>query len=145
MTREELIEEFLVSFSRLHKQNMLELKKGDSMKKGERSVLYCIQCAQTDGMKSTEVAAAMNMPPPGITLILNKLEEKGYIKRGTNSKDRRVVTVSLTEAGTRALEEALNEQKEYLGKLTDYLGEADSQEMLRLINRMHQYYLTQNN
>lgn len=145
MTRDELVEEFLLSFSRMHRQDMLVNKKVDALRQGERAALFCIQSAQEGAMKSTDVAAALNIAAPSVTLILNKLEEKGFIKRTANARDRREVIVSLTAEGTRVLDEAVNELKGFLGGLTDFLGEDDSKELLRLINRMQQYYIKQSN
>ena len=51
------------------------------------------------------IAARLNLPPNGITPILDKLESAGFATRERGEGDRRVVTVALTESGA-ALEHA---------------------------------------
>jgi len=51
------------------------------------------------------IAARLNLPPNGITPILDKLDSAGFVTRERGEGDRRVVTVAPTETGA-ALEQA---------------------------------------
>jgi DNA-binding MarR family transcriptional regulator len=52
----------------------------------------------------TDLAARERITQPGITLLVNRLEQRGWAKRQVDSADRRVVLVKITPAGkeTRA-------------------------------------------
>ncbi len=55
-----------------------------------------------------ELCCATGKDKPGITRIIDKLEQLGYVERIDDSIDRRMKLVQLTETG-RALEEKSNE------------------------------------
>jgi DNA-binding MarR family transcriptional regulator len=50
----------------------------------------------------TELAARERITQPGITLLVNRLEQRGWAKRQVDSSDRRVVHVTITPAGEAA-------------------------------------------
>ncbi|OAI19776.1 hypothetical protein A1507_06330 [Methylomonas koyamae] len=58
------------------------------------------------GMKVTELANAMAIHHSTASNLLDKLGEKGLIKRERISRDQRVVTLSLTEEGSKLLKRA---------------------------------------
>lgn len=50
----------------------------------------------------TELAARERITQPGITLLVNRLEQRGWAKRRVDPSDRRVVLVTITPAGEEA-------------------------------------------
>jgi DNA-binding MarR family transcriptional regulator len=52
----------------------------------------------------TELAELEGLAQPTMTLLVRRLEEKGWVKRDRQPDDGRVVVMSLTEAGAAALE-----------------------------------------
>jgi len=56
------------------------------------------------------IAARLNLPPNGVTPILDKLEAAGFVRRTRGEGDRRVVTVTPTESGAALEHEAALEQ-----------------------------------
>jgi DNA-binding MarR family transcriptional regulator len=57
-------------------------------------------------MLSGALARSLSLSPPTVTGILDRLESRGLVKRVRQVDDKRTVTVSLTEAGRRLLEQA---------------------------------------
>ncbi len=51
----------------------------------------------------TELAAEEGVSQPGITLLVNRLEERGWVERAADPSDGRAVLVSLTATGGEAL------------------------------------------
>ena len=51
----------------------------------------------------TELAAREHITQPGVTLLVNRLEQRGWAKREADPADRRVVLVTLTPEGRDAL------------------------------------------
>lgn len=56
--------------------------------------------AQHSGCHMGEVAKAFGVTLPAITQIVDRLEQKKFLVRGTDPTDRRVYTLELTEDGT---------------------------------------------
>jgi DNA-binding MarR family transcriptional regulator len=51
----------------------------------------------------SELAADERVTQPAITLLVNRLEERGWVRRAADPRDRRAVLVGLTPAGEEAL------------------------------------------
>lgn len=61
------------------------------------------ELAKNPGIKVTELARAMSIHHSTASNLLDKLSDKGLIKRERISRDQRVVTLSLTEDGKQLL------------------------------------------
>lgn len=57
--------------------------------------------ADRDGRTATALGAAMGSRPATLTGIVDRLERRGLITRGTRPGDRRVVLIELTQDGAR--------------------------------------------
>ena len=53
----------------------------------------------------TELAELEGLAQPTMTLLVQRLEQRGWVKRGCHADDGRVVLVSLTDPGRARLEE----------------------------------------
>ena len=62
-----------------------------------------------DAATPTSIAAAVGLQRTNVSTVLRGLERKGLIERSTNTDDRRVVTVQLSERGRGHYELARNE------------------------------------
>ena len=51
----------------------------------------------------TDLAAREHVTQPGITLLVNRLEQRGWVERRPDPADRRVVMVALTAEGRDAV------------------------------------------
>ena len=49
--------------------------------------------------KPSEIARMLGVSPPAISFLLEKLEEKGLLRRAPSARDRRRVELELTEEG----------------------------------------------
>ena len=82
------VEETLRSFSLTHPQyNVLRILAG----------------AGAAGLPCGEVSARMITRDPDITRLLDRLEKRGYVRRGRGLEDRRIVRAYITAAGAAAL------------------------------------------
>ena len=70
-----------------------------------------------------------------ITQRLDRLEERGLITRERSRDDGRAVVVSLTDAGRRALDDALPDHLETERKLLDGLSVDDREQLAGLLRR----------
>jgi DNA-binding MarR family transcriptional regulator len=62
----------------------------------------------------TELAAEERVTQPAITLLVNRLEERGWVKRIPDPSDRRAVLVSLTPKGEETFAQLRGEYRALL-------------------------------
>ena len=77
----------------------------------------------------TELAAEERVTQPAITLLVNRLQERGWVERIPDPSDRRAVLVSLTAAGAEAFERL---RAEYRALLHEEMASLDDDEVERL-------------
>jgi MarR family 2-MHQ and catechol resistance regulon transcriptional repressor len=80
-------------------------------------------------MRQGEISAKLLKSGGNITLVVDNLEKRGLVRRERDAKDRRVVIVSLTEAGRQLI------RRIFPGHVADIVGEmsiltAEEQETL---------------
>ncbi|KPK34775.1 MAG: hypothetical protein AMJ66_03000 [Betaproteobacteria bacterium SG8_40] len=82
--------------------------------------LVClITLAEQGPMTATTISREIFLSPSTVVGILDRLEEKGLVKRERLSKDRRVVTVTISEQGRNVVESAPSPLQ---SRLTEALG-----------------------
>jgi DNA-binding MarR family transcriptional regulator len=69
------------------------------------NALRILRGAGEAGASCTEVGERMVTKDSDVTRLLDRLEARGLISRGRDTKDRRLVVVRITGAGLRVLEE----------------------------------------
>ena len=82
-----------------------------------------------------EIASRTITVVPGITGLIDRLEEAGFVKRERCREDRRVIWVDLTEKARKtlaALDEPLDQLHE---KLIGHLSQAELKELIRLLEK----------
>lgn len=62
----------------------------------------------------TQLAEKMEVKPSAITVMIDRLEKAGYVKRTHGTVDRRSVLVEVTSLGNETLEKAILERNEIL-------------------------------
>lgn len=69
--------------------------------------LICLLAIVDRGqLTATAISREIHLSPSTVVGILDRLEEKGLVRRDRDREDRRVVTVTATEAGRRLANEA---------------------------------------
>lgn len=82
-----------------------------------------------------EIASRTIAVVPGITGLIDRLEEAGFVKRQRCREDRRVIWVALTEKARKTLS-ALDEPLTNLHKtLIGHLSQAELKELVRLLEK----------
>jgi DNA-binding MarR family transcriptional regulator len=70
----------------------------------------------------TEIAKMLDVSPPAITVLLEKLEGKSFLTRLTNTDDRRRVALILTPDGIDLVENVNDYRAKYLQKVLKKMG-----------------------
>lgn len=83
-----------------------------------------------------------NFSAPAATQLITSLEKKGYITRVKSSEDKRISLITLSELGKKTLQNGLKFYEEGMNPLIEYLGEEDSNNFNRILERFIEYFDT---
>ena len=81
----------------------------------------------------TELAARERITQPGVTLLVNRLEQRGWAERHVDASDRRVVLVTITPEGEEVLARLRAEYRALLHEEMATLPEEDVGTLARAI------------
>jgi DNA-binding MarR family transcriptional regulator len=85
-----------------------------------------------------EIASRTVTVVPGITGLVDRLEQGGFVKRVRCEKDRRVIYVALAERGNKTLaaldEPLLKQHQKFLG----HMSQGDLRELVRLLEELRE-------
>lgn len=82
-----------------------------------------------------EIGLKINMTSGTMTYVIDKLEDKKYIKRNRSSTDRRRIFIEMTHEGSIFWHKTMNSHQLHLKKI---FGNVSADEMLHLIDLMKQ-------
>jgi DNA-binding MarR family transcriptional regulator len=97
---------------------------------GQVHVLATLQ--ENGAMTVGALAEALAIAAPSATGIVDRLVERGLVERVRSEADRRVVQVSLSEGGRRAVEQMHGLGKAQVRRVFAELGDDDLAEVVRL-------------
>jgi DNA-binding MarR family transcriptional regulator len=135
MRAERLSEELAAAITEVAR---LLIREGVHVNRTSLSVLATLR----DGPKRiTDLAASEFVSQPGMTALVTRLEEQGWVKRQADPCDGRAVLVAITRAGTRMVEAAIAARTQVLRTRIDRLSTkerqvlADAVDALRLVTQ----------
>jgi DNA-binding MarR family transcriptional regulator len=82
--------------------------------------------------RPTDIARWLGRSPNSISMIVDRMMKAGLIRRGRDRRDRRVVNVSITSKGERALKPATLAGWDFIQKITSPLAYKDKHTFIRL-------------
>ncbi len=101
------------------------------------NVLRILRGAGRAGLPTLAVRNRLIEEAPGITRLIDKLEEAGFVRRSRAGSDRRVVHCVITDAGLRLLDAMDTLIKETARLVSAGLpGEADQERLIELLARV---------
>ncbi|OXZ36847.1 MarR family transcriptional regulator [Finegoldia magna] len=83
-----------------------------------------------------EIELAMGISSARVAAIIKKLEQRNLVIRTDDKIDRRKTLVTLTEQGEEVALETEKKIMYALSKMFDYLGEEDSENFVRIIDKL---------
>lgn len=111
--------------------------------KGETYVLFYLY--DVEASTPGELSAAMEISTARVATTLNALEEKGWIARQMDDRDRRKIRVTLTDAGRDFVKRQQQKLTADTEAILRALGERDAEEYLRIMDRVIEYIEAQIN
>jgi len=82
--------------------------------------------SQQEAVSVREICRRVNMDKPKVSRAASRLEEKGFVRKVENLRDRRLVELSLTEQGHQMVDELAPLAREFEAELVNALGGDDS-------------------
>jgi DNA-binding MarR family transcriptional regulator len=85
-----------------------------------------------------EIASRTLTVVPGITGLIDRLEQAGFVNRLRCAKDRRVIYVALTDQGTKTLSDLDEPLLALHRKLAGHLSRGDLKDLVRLLEKLRE-------
>ena len=106
--------------------------------RSQMGILIYIQVAECKNIEANQVdiEKEFNLKNPTVTGLINRLEEKGYIKRVRSDKDKRYNKLELTESGREILNKGKRNAQENEEKLLKILTDDEIKELKRILTKI---------
>lgn len=91
-------------------------------------VLFLLETEEP--MPMSRLAELLDVSLPNVTGLIDRMVERGFVERGRDAGDRRVVTIRSAEAGREAVEEIDQIRRQTLGKV---LAQLNPEQQLRAL------------
>src|SRR5689334_5686468 len=85
-----------------------------------------------------EIASRTITVVPGITGLIDRLEQAGLVNRLRCEKDRRVIYVALTNQGSKTLADLDEPLRALHNKLLGHLSQGDLKDLVRLLEKLRE-------
>jgi MarR family transcriptional regulator, temperature-dependent positive regulator of motility len=92
--------------------------------------------AGAPGLQQQQLCEALWLDPNNCVLLLNELEDMGYVERRRDQADRRRHVVAITDEGRVALERAERAQEEIGDELLSALSDEERETLRSLLSRV---------
>jgi len=100
----------------------------------QADVLFTL--GNTDGLTFKEIGDKTLITKGTLTGVIDRLEDKGLVKRVACPNDRRCTRATLTRKGKRLFEQEFPRQIEYLKARFDRLGRAEQRELIVSLRKL---------
>ncbi|NJL29724.1 MAG: MarR family transcriptional regulator [Thermoanaerobaculia bacterium] len=104
------------------------------------NVLRILRGAGPDGLPTLAISERMVERMPGITRLVDRLEEKALVARERSTSDRRLVLCRITPGGLALLDELEPAIYEADDRCLDMLSTAEQRELIRLLDKIRAAY-----
>jgi DNA-binding MarR family transcriptional regulator len=94
--------------------------------------------------KMTDMARYMAVSTAAMTGIVDRLVRDGYTVRAYDQKDRRIIKIKLTQKGVKLVKKIKQERRLLAIKVFGKISEAERQDYLRILTRIHDILVNEN-
>lgn len=106
----------------------------------EMHLIECVGMDQGNGKTLSDIADYLKVARPTVTVAVNKLEKKGYLKKNSCSSDGRVVRVTLTREGRKVDMYHKRYHMLMIHELEDEFDEGEREGLLRVVRRLNTFF-----
>lgn len=134
-------QELSYKFMRIFRKRNHLIHRVKELDKGENGILQTLFIYEEIHQKNLtpgELCEIQQLTSGRIASTLKNLEKKAFIKRMMAEDDRRKTIIKLTEKGKIVAKRIMDDIAMSINKMIHKLGEHDSQEFLRILNRLYE-------
>lgn len=103
--------------------------------------MHVIEAIGINGTKNmSAVAKALNVTTGTLTIAINSLVKKGYVKRVRSEEDRRVVLVSLTPKGRKAFYHHKKFHDDMIEQIVSQLEEPEKEVLEKTLTTLAEFF-----
>ena len=88
----------------------------------------------------SEIASSLDITLPSVTIAINKLSKKGYVKKVRSDIDGRSVFVMLTELGKKTNENHTHFHQKLVESLADNFSEEEKENILNMVKKLDVFF-----
>lgn len=105
--------------------------------------MHVIEAISYDSSRNmSSVAKALDVTMGTLTIAINNLVKKEYVKRTRSSKDRRVVLICLSPRGQKAFKHHEKFHEEMIQGISRQVDDEEMKTLLKLLNALDTYFVT---
>jgi len=132
--REQTLIELLVRAIRSLRQNGFGLESATGLSGRELDLVAILSASGSTSVKS--LVADLRLPRSTMTAIVDRLQERGLVRRRPNPSDRRSVILDATPAATEVLAQHREDVSELAGHIAHTLDLDEQDELIALVGRL---------
>jgi DNA-binding MarR family transcriptional regulator len=111
-----------------------EMLKPHQLSPTQYNALRILRGAEPKGLPCSQIGERMINRDPDVTRLLNRLEDRGLVERGRDSKDRRVIAARATRLALELLKSLDRPVEEFQRRLLGHLGKHRLKTLIRLLD-----------
>jgi DNA-binding MarR family transcriptional regulator len=115
---------------------MSEVLRAAGLSVSQYNVLRILRGAGQEGLPCGEISARMVRRDPDLTRLLDKLEARGLVGRARGTKDRRVVTATITGEALKLLESLDEPVQTSVKQALAHVPQARLRELLEILDEI---------
>lgn len=99
-----------------------------------------IRIGNKEAIKMSQLAQDLNITAPAVSQLARRLERHGYINRIVSEEDRRIVYIEVSDRAKNEMRYAEAFMNHQLDEIYEYLGEADTDDLIRILEKILLYF-----
>lgn len=112
--------------------------EGTGLTVPQADVLFTL--GNTEGLSFKQIGELTLITKGTLTGIIDRMEQKGLVKRKVSAEDRRITLVRLTRRGERLFEELFPKQIAYIKQCFDKLSKAELKEIKKSLSKLREIF-----
>lgn len=128
--------DFAKCWSRLTKDYKLHMdhELAPSLTEAQLAVLEVLE--DHEKMKPSDLIPFLATTPAAVTMLLDRMEKNGLIRRDRDDQDRRIVWISLSDKGRMETERGITIRNEFMNSVLSNISMHNQQLLVYLLGKM---------
>ncbi|MCG3088355.1 MarR family winged helix-turn-helix transcriptional regulator [Sporosarcina cyprini] len=135
--KEETIFEIIHNMDKFTNNLIIQWNKTFNEELGVSHILLLGHLMVHGKSRPSDIAKVLGLTPPTVTHLTEKLVKKNLAVRSTDEEDRRIVYLSISDAGIEIVKRANLEGQVLRKKLFEKLSPEEQQQMLRIYKKLN--------